>query len=1543
MAARYAGLYKHLKDSGVPWEDRVKLARFGWVSNQCFLPNKHQVLLDWMCHGLATIDRSGAETAAEESLWLFLHDALKSREIQGMQLEGKSLNLRGNLCSALTSALGRQDLSDVVIGCCDRILANNKLRFVQNTSFDSFVSLTVTVTELSAARCSDGTCPEIHAQLLKVLSKSLAKCTTLYQQQQNGKKAYCLLYEKLLLPVIKLHSAIRLHHHGNKSEQVVLTLNALSSFIRNVIFERDLAEAYKTHLMPSEGEKQKKEGRIWTDVAAKFMSFLASQVNDASVICGLPLLNSAFIASFKPFPNLAFALLQKLCSLLATEGGSQAVPDYKEMCDVKLEATQHLLKQATDHQCYAVTEDDSTRSKKLEWFQTLFSTLLKTKRKDNPAWYNSLCILFSVDHNIMASHLQEVWPCLLATSIFQDSSSMETGGGGEKASVEKVMESRDAFQKTVIETYTKLRQMARLVKTLLSAVLTREEFSFKINLPTSFYTSFAQAVESLTPGSSVAICDMILEDLLTNYVPKIVTSLQTRTEPARKKKKKKLAADDISPKVHDEEDVSLRFETVATILDIFLRNAKLVDAAEVGHIKGQVSSLLRKMSHDVLRPLLKAVCSENQSFTRGAVLLCYSWGELLLLLRQHTNLMEKDPPTKGETPPEHGFFSYLHSYVDAATWANVVDLMDRTESGELLVLKGQLLWQQARGLSLFSDVRSVAVRESLSGCVLQALGLAEEGSCQNLGTWDGLFGHISRSNHYTAMLHSTLLQVPTLLAFFDDAQCQATARLICQAVCTQTSSSGQCGTVTAWEAATSFLDAEACKESRGMQTALIETVGERLREILCRSISPMNAKKVGLTGGVKHDMMRLSNLASVSHQSKETKHIKDLLEQGTCLLEVLRHLPLAHLSPSNQTECLVVLGAVDQYVTRLLHSVRKTTRSRDLLGLSAALRNLQAVILRGVHSVDVVADDDLSGLYSRFLAILAETSLEVDSMHDGPTEFIDATENLALLCLKKKVRCSTASDNLSNYLVKICDRLTPCIEKLRSSKIIHSPPGAALLLSIGATLVQQIHLAGRRRTPNGESRSSPAVILTSQLKASLIGILKRLLATPEGVMPDEWWMKSVMKAARTLLMSRDGTSPPQKMDKEQSISEVMPDDDDAADDEDDNEDDEERGKGKERDSPDDSHKTSESHWQCFSDCHERALSLSLQRLLNIEEDDNDHLGVTISCLEYLASYCTVRRTSSVAQRVWDALHLGLITKSSEGHRSVRQQLEGLLLVTLNAMATADLRSTLQTLLTQLDMETESRKLESLLATWQLLPSATLSMESYMVVVEFAPRVLRSCQTILQQTVGTHSTEGALLAALLSTVAKFVAQGKDLLPVEHALPSMHQCLAVPFDTMEAVSFPACFTAAFQILNSLLLCYPGAVLRALPAYISCVNHILSLTSHTCTHTISRPQELSDEQLFSCAENMQRLYSLLASLKRDLSQYGIYLVTEYVSGLQRGTLLPLVKKPLVEGVYKIVDVCDDKTLPLLHVTLPVNLKEIFKAFYADYKKHHKYTGHV
>lgn len=44
MAAIYSGIHLKLKSSKTSWEDKLKLAQFAWISHQCFLPNKEQVM-----------------------------------------------------------------------------------------------------------------------------------------------------------------------------------------------------------------------------------------------------------------------------------------------------------------------------------------------------------------------------------------------------------------------------------------------------------------------------------------------------------------------------------------------------------------------------------------------------------------------------------------------------------------------------------------------------------------------------------------------------------------------------------------------------------------------------------------------------------------------------------------------------------------------------------------------------------------------------------------------------------------------------------------------------------------------------------------------------------------------------------------------------------------------------------------------------------------------------------------------------------------------------------------------------------------------------------------------------------------------------------------------------------------------------------------------------------------------------------------------------------------------------------------------------------
>lgn len=125
----------------------------------------------------------------------------------------------------------------------------------------------------------------------------------------------------------------------------------------------------------------------------------------------------------------------------------------------------------------------------------------------------------------------------------------------------------------------------------------------------SFLCSFGAAVESLTPGSTVALWDIILSDITTNHLPAVMhQASQSSVDPPPTKKKKK----DNKQVAGVNGDAVARFEAAATVLHTFLMNSKMADAAEVGQVKGQVLKLFDMTADDVLKPLLGIFSHENQ-------------------------------------------------------------------------------------------------------------------------------------------------------------------------------------------------------------------------------------------------------------------------------------------------------------------------------------------------------------------------------------------------------------------------------------------------------------------------------------------------------------------------------------------------------------------------------------------------------------------------------------------------------------------------------------------------------------------------------------------------------------------------------------------------------------------------------------------------------------------------------------------------------------------------------------------------------------------
>ena len=91
---------------------------------------------------------------------------------------------------------------------------------------------------------------------------------------------------------------------------------------------------------------------------------------------------------------------------------------------------------------------------------------------------------------------------------------------------------------------------------------------------------------------------------------------------------------------------------------------------------------------------------------------------------------------------------------------------------------------------------------------------------------------VTGANHQTAILSTILHHASVLLSILDDEMHLAIASLVCQALCQKSVGDKAHSGMTARDVAVGFLESEACKESRQMQTAVIEVIGKELNGII---------------------------------------------------------------------------------------------------------------------------------------------------------------------------------------------------------------------------------------------------------------------------------------------------------------------------------------------------------------------------------------------------------------------------------------------------------------------------------------------------------------------------------------------------------------------------------------------------------------------------------------------------------------------------------------------------------------------------------------
>ncbi|XP_038065341.1 unhealthy ribosome biogenesis protein 2 homolog isoform X2 [Patiria miniata] len=1560
MAIPYAGVHRKLKDADTPWEKKVGLARFAWVSPRCFLPNKEQVLMDWAANSLANAHKLSVPDLAVPRLWQFLLDALRSQRLKTMGSRAEALSLRLSLFPVILKSLciGTANV-ELVIGCCHSLLEYPSLGSIITGTLDHQVQFLSTVvcllTDFLRTRC--GRTPVL---LNSLVQRAFASFASLQRQQPNPRKVFTIVYEKLLGPLLALHHTIS-DLNEVMDESFSDTLKCIQDLIASGLFNRDLAEGHSKYLRSVPGqvttEKQREVRLLQESISAlwKNMAERTSNIDEVNVslcyIAGMPVVFRAFLSLHK-YPNdVSFAMLRKLCCAMglmpAQEHDGKAmtgvenqqtsvaekpllqIPEQKSVLGnwtAGLPALSKLLKVLSEKQIYEVASDNMSGKTQFSWLHDLIGGLISNADSSQSAWYASLSTALDMNHLLLEDQLT---PILKEALYCSDKACL----------TQNTQRERDEFLKKLLGTYTKLRQFDRVVSAMLelckSASADGEHFAY----PTQFCTSFSESVQQLPPGLTLDIWKQFLDQFLTRYLPEGTQNATTLPSPPPRKKSK--------PGSNKRSTIDLT--VIAVTFDLFLRSMRLVDGSLMTvPLLRRVEELMTETKDGVLAPLLH-LCSESEPSVGqvySTLLLCYVWGELHLLLCQHTNYRDRHPFSNSEeTVLNFGDFSFVHTYGTSNEWSRLCTMFAEKERIQLLQVS--LAVQQIRALLLFGEITSDVVRQSLVNIATAVCDKATK----------------NRDSSGKSLVSILLDNIPFLLPFLPAHQITTLASLLCKTLMsshTDLKSSGslqnqkqvqpdshsdKCGDASVHRICEEFVRSEFCVESRQLQIALVTSVLGQMSEVMGSLSAGSNADTlhslsdtdVKCTSDGDSNTMKLQEIAldvnkllAGAEMVKPASHVSpDVYRSVEGVLKVLHHLPLQHLLPSNKARCMLGLLVVD---TALNSISPKNAPGAPYFSALLLCRQLQAAILRSVGSSKAKFLSNIDAW--RILTVMTKASVDAKqkvtkkTVVDLDSSLNDVTEELLTYWLKRLRQLPNQEAGFKDYSHMVESKLDELDRHLSRSK------NAQLILSANVPLLTAATaLLGSLFVSRG-ALGSLGSELSCDLGRRITEALSSLMRHGQGASACPRLLIWLAKAGTLLMKFALRTV---RTDSENRISTVKSDaelDSDEA----------------------DVMETNLSTVSVATEQWTEVLNPVLQEICTYFEPTGEKSCPVIGpCLTYMQTSCLfigrccdVGTIGMATSDMWQAA-LSLMGTGVHLDESVMNDLTSTLSGIIQTMDLVQFRTLLTDLLrdTALKREPDAEDcphLRAALVAWQLLPTSCAASEEIQGVLgDVIPQVILNLLEILKGAASNWTLGGAVAVSVLQAVSSIIGQGKSLVAPNEAMQAQHFGLMVPVAMVTAADFPLVFNTLCQILRSLLIGYPRTVMKSLASFFACLQHLLKAVMHRGQQSRDGDEKLSDHDLYICAENMERLLTMLATYKKDINKLAVFLVSDYIAELQKGTLLPLFKKALVTGIYNLLDACDERAIDFLNATLPNNLREIFKTFYSDFQKYYRYSGKV
>ncbi|XP_002921596.1 unhealthy ribosome biogenesis protein 2 homolog isoform X1 [Ailuropoda melanoleuca] len=1510
MAAVYSGISFKLKSKTTSWEDKLKLAHFAWISHQCVLPNKEQVLLDWARQSLIAFYKKKLELKEDivERLWIYIDNILHSKKLQDLLKNGKTINLQISLVKIINERIAEFSLLEsqrsmcAVLSCCQGILSTPALAVIYTARQELIVALLSQLCWL-ACRQPEGA---VVAQLFEVIHLALGHYLSIQQQQVNPRRAFGEVTGHLLQPCLVLRhflSGGTWTQAGQGQLRQALSRDIRSqieAMLRGGTFQPELLSSYKEELLDQQ-QGDMKIGAMKT-LLAPMDTVIARLVDSgycdpclhaAVTAHSVALLYKLFLDSYFKEGNelLCFQVLPRLFGCLRISHLQEEQLKALTTSDwtTELLVVEQLLSSVANNSIYNIAADRIRHGEtQFHFYRRLAELLINHSQASVPAWFRCLKALMSLNHLILEPDLDD-----LLASAWIDAEVTDF----------RTKKAQEALLHTLFQTYVKLRQVPRLFEEILGVIC----------------RPAAEALRQpvLTSGPSRVLCECLLElppSQILDTWSLVLEKFQSL----------------VLPYLRGDADMALKSLSLSSLLHCIMFNMRSLDSSTPLPVIRRMQCTMERMLRELVRPLLDLLLDPQgpelelwlQKVSDSALLLSYTWAQVDAMLSINCSQYHSVSGALSDVAVEISNFPLLLPGVETCHWKKIEKFTAQFDSLGRYCLE-QLYLQKMKRTLMHTSFQSEEALRSLKCDAAYILGSGRESL--NRGTtasWDGQVGTVSALTYPVAHWHLIVSNLTILISYLcpDDVRSLASVLLRTLPVSkAQEGSADEEPSITLEKISSAILHSPLFPEMQSLHSAFLMCLTEGCTSILCSGtqsdLSLLNQQlpwlfekdhmvvafwenrfaKVG-PEGVEPKGEIAQNLLSLVKSDFPIQLEGEQLETILGLLEVISTLQLdSLLTPYHVHYFLLLLSMA---ITKLGSSCSSSLTLKFLMTCYRLLGYLQ----RGKSARSVLKIMYVSDIFEIILTSLFKASSRFSVNTDDPSwlEFLQVIgaflEQLMQMLIQMKLSLVLNFRKIIGFLHKLYTEAT-------AGKQVENqnPRGQQLLLVSLTKLCQVLGPFVRERKQQHEAPESLSELLQ---KAILHTGAVLQLCWAQGAQGPR--LPSVFIASVSTLLEADVGQHSRHRTEISRMTDKMP----------------------------------LSHTAFYQSVYSQLLS------------ELPALAGDSQCFQAAVRFLTLffwapelhPKKDSVFTSMFHSVRKVLTDPAVpvEVIQDIEPHLGALFTEMLEVGTTEDFRMVMRYILQGLDIsnmwKADRQAILSAVTLTKLLLNCPLDGEKASLFWCVCPQIVTALTLQNREACQEQPVSLAVVGPILDVLAALLRQGEETISNPHHVSlAFSILLTVPLDHLKPSEYGSIFRQVHSVLFSILQCHPKVMLKAIPSFLNCFNRLV----FSVMHEGRQKDKGSTDDLsvvIECARLVERMYSHIAARAEEFTVFSPFMVAQYVTEVQKVTLYPAVKGLLQEGIYLILDLCIEPDVQFLRVSLQPGVRDIFKELYNDYVRYHK-----